>query len=534
MSDKETLVQQAIRECESGAFSSIRAAARAYGVPVATLAHRMQGRRTRRESDADRQRLTPRQEEALVQWILEQSDLGSAPSFARVREMVTFYLAEVYADTQPLGKKWMQAFLRRNPAVKSAIGRRIDNLRAQGTTVEAMQPFFDRFDRVKREFSISPSNIWNMDETGLQIGVCANQQVIGPSSQKRVLVKGPNEREWASIIESISATGEYTRPVVIFTGNYAQSTWFPTSQLPDWLYTTQERGWTSSSIALDWLEKIFLPETATNLRPNEYRMLVLDGHATHASVEFLYKCKQNKVQLVFLPAHSSHILQPLDLSVFGALKREYRSQLSRIAHIDDSAPIKKAQFVECYKVARKTAFTSRTIRTGWAATGLHPWCPSKALQSSQVVIRQTTTPPPTTSASDEHVNTPFATPKRARDVERAMRSVQSAERLSLSTVKMLRKCGKAIDQLDATAVSARAETRAVKQQLAAGRVERRRKRVVPNPNDRFLNVGVIQQAIANEEPVEPPTVARNTIEPVVYSHEEYHSRFLASCSSFQA
>ena len=92
--------------------------------------------------------------------------------------------------------------------------------------------------------------------------------------------------------------------------------------VPDWLYTTSENGWTSNSIAVNWLEQIFLPETKPNEK--EYQILILDGHGSHISVDFLWACKQNKVELIFLPAHTSHVLQSLDFSCFSPIKTRYR------------------------------------------------------------------------------------------------------------------------------------------------------------------------------------------------------------------
>jgi hypothetical protein len=56
-------------------------------------------------------------------------------------------------------------------------------------------------------------------------------------------------------------------------------------EVPDWLYTTSENGWTSNHVAMGWLENIFLPETKPKI--DEWRMLSLDRHESHISVDFL-------------------------------------------------------------------------------------------------------------------------------------------------------------------------------------------------------------------------------------------------------
>jgi hypothetical protein len=119
---------------------------------------------------------------------------------------------------------------------------------------------------------------------------------------------------------------------------------------------------------------MFEPET----RPqnNEWRLLIVDGHGSHTTIDFLWYCKQNKIHLLFLPAHTSHVLQPL--------KSRYRSEIAASASLDDASPDKKQYFVTCYHLARKKTFTPRLLRVGWETAGLYPYNPSKGLDSSQI------------------------------------------------------------------------------------------------------------------------------------------------------
>jgi hypothetical protein len=101
-------------------------------------------------------------------------------------------------------------------------------------------------------------NMWNMDETGLALGDYKNQMVIGTSSTKYAYVKCPQDREWVSIIECVSDAGRQWRPVCIFKGQSLQTSWFVPENVPDFLYTTSNNGWTSYGIGLCWLDEVFL------------------------------------------------------------------------------------------------------------------------------------------------------------------------------------------------------------------------------------------------------------------------------------
>ena len=74
-----------------------------------------------------------------------------------------------------------------------------------------------------------------------------------------------------------------------------------------WEVTFSENGWTSNNIAVEWLEKVFLPQTQPP-NPDDARLLIVDGHGSHTSDEFMTICYLNNVHLLFLPAHTSHIL----------------------------------------------------------------------------------------------------------------------------------------------------------------------------------------------------------------------------------
>jgi len=79
-------------------------------------------------------------------------------------------------------------------------------------------------------------------------------------------------------------------------------------------------------------------------------MLVLDGHESHESVEFQDYCKSHNIVTLGLPAHSSHLTQPLDVGCFSVLKRMYGWQIEGFikAHIHH---ITKVEFLMAFKVA---------------------------------------------------------------------------------------------------------------------------------------------------------------------------------------
>ena len=80
-------------------------------------------------------------------------------------------------------------------------------------------------------------------------------------------------------------------------------------------------GWTNNQLALAWLEHF---DTYTKRQTvGGYRLLIIDGHESHCSVDFQDLCKEKNIVLLCMPTHSSHLLQPLNVACFSPLKRKY-------------------------------------------------------------------------------------------------------------------------------------------------------------------------------------------------------------------
>lgn len=53
----------------------------------------------------------------------------------------------------------------------------------------------------------------------------------------------------------------------------------------------------------------------------------MDGHDSHLTFEFLEYCISHDIICICLPAHSTHLLQPLDVGLFGPLAQAYSNSL---------------------------------------------------------------------------------------------------------------------------------------------------------------------------------------------------------------
>ena len=59
----------------------------------------------------------------------------------------------------------------------------------------------------------------------------------------------------------------------------------------------------------------------------EYGLLICDGHDSYITGQYIGHCMDNNIVLMILPPHSSHLTQPLDVGVFGPLKKHMAAEV---------------------------------------------------------------------------------------------------------------------------------------------------------------------------------------------------------------
>ena len=222
--------------------------------------------------------------------------------------------------------------------------------------------------------------MYNFDETGFMMGKTQPKMVVTSSEnygrQKRIQ---PGNREWVTVIQGVAAMGRAIPPFVIFAGKVLIDIWF--HNLPrDWILEVSPNGWTNNRLALAWLEHF---DKHSKQQTVGYRLLIIDGHESHCSVEFQDRCKEKNIILLCMPPHSSHLLQPLDVACFSLLKRAYGDAVSTLAR-DRTHYISKDNFLPAFKTAFEQSIIRTNISAGFRGAGLVPHNPEAVLMKLDV------------------------------------------------------------------------------------------------------------------------------------------------------
>jgi hypothetical protein len=120
-------------------------------------------------------------------------------------------------------------------------------------------------------------------------------------------------------------------------------------------------------------------------------------------------CIRKHIDLILLPPHSSHLLQPLDVAIFGPLKWAISIQISHLLR-SGIVRIQKAEWLERYIEARDQAITKGNILTGWCGAGLFPENMHRILQQIPDSKALPTTPVPLSVAANHTLYFPTSSP----------------------------------------------------------------------------------------------------------------------------
>jgi hypothetical protein len=83
------------------------------------------------------------------------------------------------------------------------------------------------------------------------------------------------------------------------------------------IYVATENGWMDAETYSDYFTGSIIP----NIHPERPAVLICDCHTSHIGVGLTENArKENVVVILKLPSDTSHVLQPMDLSIFMPLE----------------------------------------------------------------------------------------------------------------------------------------------------------------------------------------------------------------------
>ena len=248
---------------------------------------------------------------------------------------------------------WWKGFLKRHPEISL---RASQNFGVMRTTRPVIEAFYRRLleTLINGIGSLleKPHLIFNADESGFEFDAI-NKIVAAAKGARHVPRISKGQHEKVTVLACASAVGNSIPPMFIFKSQSGRVPNGVQEGAPArTLFTAQKSGWIEKDLYLKWFREVFLRSVPVE-RPI---LLLVDGHKAHVMMDVIEEAVANKILVFCLPAHASHLLQPLDLSLFGPLKKGWVKACAVFHHLT-SVVVNQRNFLKVFNTAWHSANT---------------------------------------------------------------------------------------------------------------------------------------------------------------------------------
>jgi hypothetical protein len=334
--------------------------------------------------------------------------LAVRPEF--ITEAANSILAERLRDPDArVGTAWTTRFVKRHGYHK-VLQKKLNSNRAASEDVARTEEYFRKLLTVIREYGIVAADIWNMDETGFRIGVGRDTQLIITKRRRAHYFSMTENRESATAVEAVSAGGEVCPAFLILSGERHMARMYQqANQDPRACIAVTKTGYTNDELAMKWIKHF--EEHTRDKTIGGKRLLIVDGHGSHHTKQFIKFCDDHNIIPFGLPPHMTHLLQPLDVVVFQPLKHYFCKELDILVR-DGLTSIGKLEFLSMIEGVRAQAFKRSTILSAFKKAGISPFNPQPILNDlTERAAKRTPTPP---LQAEHPLSSPFKTPRTVR------------------------------------------------------------------------------------------------------------------------
>lgn len=362
-----------------------RQAAREFGIPESTIRLRMKTDNMDSVALGRKPTFSKQQEEELADYVLSVANLFYGLTPVELRR-IAYEFAEankiphIFNKTEKMaGKDWLALFLIRNSRISLRKPENTSINRINAFNEESVRNFFSNLEKVMEKHRFPESRIYNVDETGIS-NVQKPVKILAPKGQKQVGIAASGERgKNVTVVCCFSASGNFVPPMFVFP-RQRMSPHLQKGGPLGAIYYCSKNGWIDESLFYEWLQHFARTTKPTN---NEPILLILDNHASHISIRIYNFCRKTGIILLSLPPHTSHRLQPLDLTFYSPLKSVFYRECSLYLKTKSSLSRESERKISQYELAElfnrayvKVATMDKGI-SGFSAAGISPLNPDK-------------------------------------------------------------------------------------------------------------------------------------------------------------
>ena len=325
-------------------------------------------------------RLSQQQEEGLVGIILGLAMLSKPLTIDSTVKIAN----KAFKIEEPLlGRKWFTNFYQRWSALiilKEA--RLISAGRSSPEIREDVKDFLAFHSEFRKNYRYPEHAIFNVDESRVTLSdTKRSARRLLARSNPKTGIRGARSRKHCSVIPFVSAAGETISVFYIL----AQSSKAKVLSVPHTrrnggpspfkeYYLTTENGY-STTETFQMMVAQFGQDFAERY-PGLNSVLYMDRLGSHTTPEILATALENHIQVVLLPANTTHFLQPLDDCVFGLFKTLLQKyNVENLVADPLREGLARDPLLTAMPRALRESLKPQVITASFRNTGLCPWNP---------------------------------------------------------------------------------------------------------------------------------------------------------------
>jgi len=295
--------------------------------------------------------------------------------------------------TKMAGKEWLRSFLKRNADLSIRAPEATNISRAVGFNRAQVAIFTNLLKECFQSGKYTAQSIWNVDESGIT-NVHKPCKIVATKGARQVNKITSGERgATVTVICAMSAAGQYVPPMMIWPRKRMADALMRGAP-PGSIGAVSDNGWTDCSLFVTWLRHFISFAKCSQESPS---ILIIDGHGSHKSLEAVDLARAHGITMITLPPHTTHRLQPLDVTFFKSLKANYNAAADSFLMSNPGKRITFFDMADLFgKAYCKSASVEKAVR-GFENTGIWPLDEAKFSDEQFAASNVTDEPLPQTS-----------------------------------------------------------------------------------------------------------------------------------------
>lgn len=273
-----------------------------------------------------------------------------------------------------------------------------------GFNKPVVQSFYKLLIECIQKHNFGPDRIYNVDETGLSCVAKSQGKIIATKGRKQVGKLSSAERgQNVTATICFSASGHYVPPLLIFPRKRLLPS-FLDGAPPSSYGVAHPSGWMQSEIFVEWMHHFIKHTNPTISNPV---LLLLDGHSTHVkNIPVIDIAKKNHITILCFPPHTTHKLQPLDISFMRPLSTYYSQEVNLYLVNHPGRVITLYEIGKIFGLAYNKSATINNAVSGFRKAGIVPYNPDVFSDFDFMAASTTETPytPNTTNIVDQSID----------------------------------------------------------------------------------------------------------------------------------